>query len=547
MADQPNHAEDYSEAFSILSLAAVGVVLTRSREPFRAIETLRAHAFTEGSAFKVWTITKGWATYERQNPEGEPVIETIQDPLAALRAIDDLNSPVGQSEKAVYVMMYPHAFINRSPGLLQTLKEYARFFTEGKKRLVLLTTHGYSLPMELEDDIVILDYDTPSHSELMVFLDNALTPVPKAKRPKFTEEENRTLCNIGAGMTAQEFENAISRALITHRANLPNVPVEGFAEILMKVKTEVVKRSEVLELMAAEEMSAVGGLQNLKAWLQKRKSAFTEEARDFGIDMPKGIALIGPPGTGKTLMAKATASALGLPLIKFDISRIFKSLVGESEARVRSALQMVDSMAPCVLFVDEIDKALSGAHGSTGDSGVSSRVLGTLLTWMQESKSPVFAVVTANRVNNLPAEFLRRGRLDEVFSVTTPVAEERMEALEIHLRKRGHDPADVANLQVAVDKSEGYVPSEIESAVVDALIDAFFEGGKEHLTGELIAKQLETMTPLSVAFADDFQLMETWARNNARSASSYGESQQKVPAIRTRRRSGGHRPLSIDG
>ncbi len=301
--------------------------------------------------------------------------------------------------------------------------------------------------------------------------------------------------------------------------------------MVASVKTEVVRRSEMLELMEAETMSNVGGLDLLKAWVNKRAKAFSDEAKQYGIEPPKGIALIGPPGTGKSLAAKAISSILGLPLIRFDISRVFKSLVGESEGRVRAALKMVDAMSPCVLMIDEVDKALGGSQGSSGDSGVSSRVLGSILTWMQDTKSPVFVVVTANRTANLPSEFLRRGRLDEVFSVTVPNQKERGDILKIHLRKRGHEPKEVTDLKTAVEASEGYVPAELEGAVKDALIEAY--NADLPLTGELIAEQLKSFKPLSQAFAEDFGAMQEWAENNARPASS-GE---KVKIARTRSRS----------
>lgn len=172
------------------------------------------------------------------------------------------------------------------------------------------------------------------------------------KRPKFNDEEKARILAGGAGMTAHEFETALSRALVTHTAKLPNVPIDDISDVILKVKTEVVKRSEVLELMDADNMNNVGGLQNLKQWLAVRRGCFSEEAKAYGVDAPKGMALIGPPGTGKSLLGKATASGLGLPLIKFDVSRVFNSLVGSSEARVRSALKLIDGMAPCVvLFV----------------------------------------------------------------------------------------------------------------------------------------------------------------------------------------------------
>lgn len=239
---------------------------------------------------------------------------------------------------------------------------------------------------------------------------------------------------------------------------------------------------------------------------------------------------------------------LGLPAIRFDVGRVFNSLVGSSEARVRAALKMVEAMAPCVLMIDEVDKAFQANSGG-GDSGVSQRVLGAILTWMQECQEAVFMIVTANRVNNLPSEFLRRGRLDEVFSVSVPGEEEREEIFKIHLRARRQNP-DAVDLAQAVERSSGYVPAELEAAVKDAVTVAF--ATQQPVTGELIAEQLGNMKPLSEAFAEDFQRMQTWAEQNARPANRLpgGSAAQRpggMAPIRQRIRPAASRAMNLDG
>lgn len=525
------NAESFRQRLTVLHQAAIGVILCRTREPFRAIESMRDFAFGERVDFKVWTISRGWATYSRANPTAEPVADNIVEPVAALKKI------VADDTPAVHVMMYPHKPLSQNIAMLQIVKEYCRLFSESRRRLILVTTPSWDLPPELEDDVVILDFDAPSYAELGTSYEALVGGIAEAKRPAFNAEQIDRILAAGAGMTQHEFENAVSRALVTLRAHLPAVKIEQFVDIVAKVKTEVVKRSEVLEMMEPDTIENIGGLENLKAWIRKRAHCFSQDARDYGVEPPKGIALIGPPGTGKSASAKAIASVLGLPLIKFDVSRVFNSLVGQSESRVRGALKMVDGMAPCVLMIDEADKAFAGqANGSGGgDSGVGMRVLGAILTWMQETRSPVFMVVTANRTTGLPSEFLRRGRLDEIFSVTVPHEDERMEILKIHLRKRAKDPETVACLQAAVDRSAGYVPAEIEAAVKDAIIEAYTS--KQPLTGDLIAEQLQYMVPLSEAFSEQFEAMKQWAEQNARPASlPAGESRETV-RIRSRKRS----------
>jgi SpoVK/Ycf46/Vps4 family AAA+-type ATPase len=537
------NADEFRRHLTVLHQAAIGVVLVHTREPFRAIETMQSFAFSEKLDFKVWTISRGWATHDRTNPDAEPTVDGTVDALTALRKIGLDTEPNG-----VYVMMYPHKQISQNMAMIQIIKEYTKLFSEMRKRLVIVTPMGWDLPVELEDDVVITDFVTPSYAELRGSYDMLIRNVPDARRPRFSAEQIDRILAAGAGMTVHEFENALSRALVSLRDKLPGVDIEEFADVIMTVKTEVVKRSEVLELMDGDRIENIGGLDNLKAWIRKRAHCFSQEARDFGVEPPKGIALIGPPGTGKSASAKAISSVLGLPLIKFDVGRVFQSLVGQSEARVRAALNLVDGMAPCVLMIDEADKAFAGqaGGGGGGDSGVGMRVLGAILTWMQETKQPVFLVVTANRTAGLPSEFLRRGRLDEIFSVTVPNEVERREVLRIHLRKRGKSPEEVGNLDAAVERSAGYVPAEIEAAVKDAIIEAYTTD--QPLTGELIAEQLQFMVPISEAFKEQFEAMKSWAEQNARPASLPVGEESEPTRHRTRTRTPrAGRIMGLDG
>lgn len=541
------NADDFRSKLAILDKAAVGVILCRTREPYRALDSIKDYAFGEDVECRLWTVLYGWAKYNKADPSAAPQTDSLKEINGALMAIGDIAGTTQGFPNGFYTMMYPHFWLKpgqANPVTIQIIKEYCRLFTQNEKRLILLAPLGYSLPSELEEDVLILDFDTPSHSEMTDIYSVVMEGFGN-KRPKFERDAQDRILAAAAGMSQQEFETSLSRAVVTHRKLLPNVDPALIIEEVMKAKIEVVKRSEVLEVMEATNMSNVGGLENLKDWLIKRAPTFGEEAKQFGIDAPKGMALIGPPGTGKSLCAKATANLLGLPLIKFDISRVFQSLVGQSEERVRAALKMLDAMAPCVVMLDEVDKAFQ--TGSGGDSGVSQRILGLILTHMQETKAPLFWVASANRVDNLPSEFLRRGRLDEVFSVSVPEDEERMEILKIHLKKRGQDPEKIDDLQKAVDGSNGYVPAELEAAVKDALIEAFSDGGK--VTGELIAKQLTNMKPLSEAFKEQFDKMTEWADNNARPASK--KKEEKMLAVRSRSRaaavpSGKRAGMSLD-
>lgn len=538
--------DEFTSKLAILHKAAVGVVLVRTREPYRAIEAVKNFAAGSRTKFKSWSTLHGWLTPDLHDPNKKPEKDGTKDPVQALAKIGGVLDDSEGFDNGFYCMMFPHFWLksnNPMPPMIQCIKDYCKLFSESKRRLILVTPPSFTLPGELQDDVVILDFDAPSYAELNSLYDRLMQSF-KDKAPNFSAEDRDRIIAAAAGMGQQEFDTALARAVVTHKDKLPNVPINDIVNSVMEVKTELVKRSEVLEVMPVQDMSEVGGLENLKEWLERRSHCFSQEAREFGIEPPKGIALIGPPGTGKSLCAKATASMLGLPLIKFDVSRIFNSLVGESESRVRDALKMIEAMAPCVVMLDEVDKAFQSNSGG-GDSGVSQRVLGLILTFLQENTSPIFWVASANRVNNLPSEFLRRGRLDEVFSVSVPDARERLEVIKIHLRKRGKNPDQIDDLDVASDGSEGYVPAELEAAVKDALIEAFVR--KVDITGELIREQLGNMKPLSVAFADDFNAMRTWAEQNARPASKSTEARQRVRARAAAPGTAGDRDMSLDG
>ncbi len=555
------NVEVFRTNFINLHMAAVPIMVCRTREPARCQDVLREFAFAEENmAFRAWNIVHGWMTYDKKNPERVPTTDGTIEPFAALRMISQGGSPGGSGSAVtpwgdgIYTMMYPHMInLNKNPSLIQCIKEYALTFAECHKRLVMIVPPTYELPVELEDDVAMIEFDVPSYAELTEQIDQVLGGIPQEKAPSFDGDARDRIVSIGIGMTVTEFDNALSRALVECRNDLPDVNVDDVLAVVAACKVETIKKTDILELMPAEEASHLGGLENLKDWLHVRVASFTEEAEAFGISPPRGITLVGPPGVGKSLAAKVTAAVLGLPLIRFDVSRVFQSLVGSSEARVRSTLKLVDAMAPCVLLIDEIDKAFGGTvSGMQGDSGVGQRVLGSILTWLQESTAPVFCVTTANRSEYLPPELMRRGRMDEVFSVQMPSEDERREIFAIHLDKRGHDHEGIEGLELAIDASSGFVGAEIEAAVKDALIESFSENDGV-LTGQVIANQFSHMKPLSVAFAEQFAAMAEWAHNNARPANA-GEPPAPVrartrgePAMDPSGRGTSHRRLNLDG
>ena len=291
-------------------------------------------------------------------------------------------------------------------------------------------------------------------------------------------------------------------------------------QVVLEEKVQVIKKTGILEFIRSDyTIKDIGGLDNLKNWLLKRNNSWSEQAKKYCIPAPKGVLVTGVPGCGKSLTAKAMSTIWGLPLLKLDFGKVFSGLVGSSEENMRRALQTAEAVAPSILWIDEIEKGLSGL-GSNGDSGVSSRIFGQFLTWMQEKEAPVFVIATANNISGLPPELLRKGRFDEIFFVDLPTEEERKEIFKLHLERRLKDKEVASEL---AKMTEGFIGSEIEQVVVSALCDAFFEN--RPLRFEDLAKNIQTTVPLSMTQREQVLALRQWA--NVRAVSATKTSKMK--------------------
>jgi len=313
------------------------------------------------------------------------------------------------------------------------------------------------------------------------------------------------------GLTRSEAENALAKVIVT-RSRLDPDDID----LLLAEKEQIIRKSGMLEFYSTpERFGSIGGLENLKTWLRQRGKAFSEKARQFGLPSPRGLLLVGVPGCGKSLSAKAVAAEWKMPLLKFDLGKVFGGLVGQSEENMRRALKMAEAVAPCVLWIDEIEKGLSGSRGSSGDSGTSTRVFGTLLTWMEENTRQVFTIATANDIEGLPPELLRKGRFDEIFFIDLPGPHERANILAIHLAKhhRDHRDFDLASHVLAAD---GFSGAEIEQTVVSALYAAFAEGEDTKLEDRHLEQAIRSTMPLSQSMGPRIGLLrneaEKWRR-----------------------------------
>jgi len=432
-----------------------------------------------------------------------------KDPLAALDQV------IEQVEPAMFIFKDFHPYLSKNNfAIVRKLKEIALHLKNSYKTIILISP-VMEIPTELEKEMTVLNFPLPSREDLSKLLDKIVDDLKQHKQIKIQLDNagRDRLLQAALGLTLGEAENVFAKIVVKDGKLSGDDVNEVFSE-----KQQIIRKSGLLEYYATSEGFAnVGGLSVLKDWLVKRGAAFTKEAREFGLPAPRGILMLGVQGCGKSLCAKAVSTQWQLPLLRFDMGRMFGSLVGSSEENVRRAIAVAESIAPTILWVDEIDKAFSGSQSSgTTDGGTTARVFGTFLTWLSEKKAPVFVVATANDVSQLPPELLRKGRLDEIFFVDLPDAAERAEIFGIHLNKRGRD-AGKFDLGALAEASNNFSGAEIEESINSALYDAFY--AKEHLNTAHILTALGQTVPLSKTMDEQINHLRSWADGRARNAS----------------------------
>ena len=473
-----------------------------SIEEKRVEESLLKLARRRDMKLGCWSITRGF-----QQKFGTLKGGDVKDPIKALDYI------MAQEGRGLFVLRDYHAFLN-DPTVVRKLRDLAQDLRDTTKHVILLSAVT-KIPPELEKDVTMVDWNLPNRSEMNRVLAERLAHLPAGVDPGIASEaEGREqIVDAALGLTKTEAENVLAKSIVRKRTfDLRTVLGE---------KKHIIRKSGILEYYEAEDnLDSIGGMEVLKSWLVKRRHAFTAEAREFGLPLPKGILLLGVPGCGKSLTAKAVGAAWNMPLLRLDVGKIMGGLVGSSEENIRKALKTAEAVAPAILWLDEMEKGFSGTGSSNmSDGGTTSRVFGTFVTWMQEKTSPVFVIATANDVRALPPELLRKGRFDEIFFVDLPSQEERGEVLKIHLKKKGRDVSNI-DLQKLVEAMPDFAGSEIEQVVISALYEAFDQDphARELSTAQLLHAAKE-IVPLAVTMQEKIADMREWAKTRARTAS----------------------------
>lgn len=450
----------------------------------------------------------------------DEAIEDSEDPVLAIREIYDLSVDEEESQnKEIFLLLDFHEYLSQ-PEIRTRLRLLTNELKYSSKHIVLLGPIT-EIPTELEKEITLLEVPLPTKDELRKTFRLLLAEINQNARFEvgIDKEVEEKIVSAAIGLTIHEADLAFSKALIeTNGFN------EKSATYVIKEKEQVIKRSKILEYFHTnEDFEDIGGMANLKKWLSSRGNAFTMKAREFGLAEPKGVLLTGVPGCGKSLIAKAIASIWNMPLLRLDIGKVFEGIVGSSEQNIRQAILTAESIAPAVLWLDEIEKGLSGlqSSGST-DSGTSSRVFSTFLTWMQEKTKPVFIVATANNIDSLPPELLRKGRFDEIFFIDLPSKNERKDIFKIHIekQKRKFDDSDYEFLSSI---TSGFNGAEIEAVVKEAMYFAFDKKQSNpniDLSKEEIAIAVQKTIPLSVTRKYDIENMREVAKTRFVFASS---------------------------
>jgi hypothetical protein len=516
---------DVLEQLKVLMDSSTPIVIVETVEETRAVRLVHAAASPLKLAVFEWTIATGLvrcgddvsATTQRftstrvANYSAEPSAQAIYNSRDPSQALSNLESI---SAEAVFILKDFHRHM-ADPVVVRKLRDVGQKFSSNR-RTVVITAPTIEVPPELASLVEFLELPLPDEPRLRQMVDEVFTRLAQGHDLRRTLDQtglNAVAENL-RGLTEEEADRAISRAIVNRRGLTP----ETLTDVL-DAKKELLRHSGSLEFVdVSDKLTAVGGLDNLKQWLAQRRGSWEDSARKFGIDPARGVIILGVQGCGKSLCARAIAGEWSLPLVKFDSAAIYDKYIGETEKHIQQVFRVAEALAPCVLWIDELEKVFAGSADSASvDAGVSSRLLAAFLSWMQDRKAPVFVAATCNNVTALPPELIRKGRFDELFFVDLPNQLERKQILSLQLIKHNRDAASFDLDRVAAG-AHGFSGAEIEAAVQSALYSAYSK--KQELSTQVLIDVISQTVPLSVTRAEEIDAQRVWAKTRAVPASA---------------------------
>ena len=435
-----------------------------------------------------WDFIDGYTGNPNDNGFGS------RNPLQALDLIEKLTS----ENSAIFLLKDFHLFLN-DISVSRKLKNLVRAMRNSNKTIVIVAPE-IVIPDSLKELITILEFKLPQPLEIR----KELIRVQESLGHILPENSLDILVRSCQGLSLDRIRKVLSKIIATYK----EVNIESL-DIIFTEKKQIISQTKILEFCTVtEKMSDIGGLENLKKWLQKRAGALSQRAELYGLPCPRGLFLVGVQGTGKSLTAKAIANEWGLPLLRLDVGKLFGGIIGESESKMRQMIQLSEAISPCILWIDEIDKAFAGSD-SKGDSGTTNRVLATFITWLSEKKSPVFVVATANNINSLPSEIIRKGRFDEIFFIGLPNFKERKLIFKVHLSRIRPKSWDSYDLSVLSEMTKKFSGAEIEEVIIEAMHTAFSEN--REFTFSDVIDAINQFVPLAYTNQEKIDYLEEWA------------------------------------
>ena len=479
----------FNDELTLLLKARYPVIFINTIEEDRVEYVIRKHIKANlNRSIYSWDFVDGYTN----NPNNEGFAK--RNPLQALELIERLTAET----PAIFLLKDFNRFLT-DISISRKLKNIVRILKLQPKTIIIIGS-DFNIPKELQDLITVLQFQLPTEAEI----NQELTRLIESLNINIHSQLFESLTQTCQGLSLERIRRVLSKIIATHRTIDKNS-----IEILLSEKKQIISQTEILEYWSvSDKITSIGGVENLKGWLKKRKTSFGVQASNYGLPTPRGLLLVGIQGTGKSLTAKAIANEWQLPLLKLDVGKLFGGIVGESESRLRQMIEVSETLAPCILWIDEIDKAFNNNENS-GDSGTSNRVLGTFISWLSEKTKPVFVVATANNVDRLPLEVIRKGRFDEIFFLDLPRKQEREQIFKIHIKEFRPNSWDLFEYEKLAQLSESFSGAEIKQSIIEAMYHAFYE--EREFTTDDICLALNELIPLAQLESNQTVKLQNWA------------------------------------